>query len=180
MKKYSIIYADPPWFTKSRGVLSPYRKYKMMSLKDIKSMRVDTISEDDSALFIWAISTQLPKAIVTMMSWGFEYRTVAFCWIKTSKSTGMPNCRVGSYTLNGMELCLLGLKGKMKRQTLNVRQVIMHPRGIHSAKPAIVRTRIVELYGNLPRIELFARDNISGWDCWGNGVGSDEHLFCQT
>jgi len=33
-----------------------------------------------------------------------------------------------------------------------------------------VRDKIVELYGKLPRIELFARQQVKGWDCLGNGI----------
>ena len=40
----------------------------------------------------------------------------------------------------------------------------------HSKKPAIVRDKIVELVGDMPRIELFARQTVDGWDCWGNEV----------
>ena len=34
----------------------------------------------------------------------------------------------------------------------------------------IVRNKIVELCGDIPRIELFARQYADGWDCWGNEV----------
>jgi site-specific DNA-methyltransferase (adenine-specific) len=82
----------------------------------------------------------------------------------------MPNCRVGSYTLGGIELCLLGMKGKLKRKTLNIRQVLMSPRTKHSQKPEKIRNDIVSLYGDLPRIELFARQKTEGWDVWGDEV----------
>ena len=173
MKKYQIIYADPPW-SMTGGELSP--NYKTMSLEQIINLPIEKLFMDNSAVFLWALNTRLPQAIEVISKWGFEYKAVAFCWIKTSKSTGMPNCRLGSWTLNGMELCLLGIRGKMKRKTLNVRQVIMQPRGRHSAKPAVIRDEIVRLFGDLPRIELFAREKVDGWDCWGNEVDSDVEL----
>jgi len=78
-----------------------------------------------------------------------------------------------------MELCLLGIKGKIKPITNKISQVIIAPRGNHSAKPPEVRNKIVELFGDLPRIELFARKpdgelfenkSFKNWDCIGNEV----------
>lgn len=37
-------------------------------------------------------------------------------------------------------------------------------------EPEEVRRRIEELFGDVPRIELFARKRFHGWDCWGNEV----------
>ncbi len=88
----------------------------------------------------------------------------------------MPNCRLGYYTLGGMEICLIGIKGHLKPVGHKVRQVIMHPRIGHSKKPQIFRDKIIELVGDLPRIELFARQKVEGWDCWGNEVESDIEL----
>ena len=173
MNKYNIIYADPPW-AMTGGELGA--KYEVMEIDDIKKLNINALSDDNCVLFLWCLNTRVPQAIDVMQSWGFDYKAVAFCWVKTSKSTGMPNCRLGSYTLNGMELCLLGLRGKMKREILNIRQVVMCPRGRHSAKPDVIRNEIVRMYGNKPRIELFARQKTDGWDVWGNEVKSDIEL----
>ena len=51
-------------------------------------------------------------------------------------------------------------------------QLIISPLEEHSKKPAEARKRIVELLGDLPRIELFARQRSPGWDAWGNEVDS--------
>ena len=40
----------------------------------------------------------------------------------------------------------------------------------HSKKPDEARERIVRLMGDLPRVELFARQSPEGWDIWGNEV----------
>lgn len=184
MKKYQIIYCDPPW-RMTGGELLP--SYNTMTIKDIVDLPIREISQDNSALFLWALNTRLAEAIGLMIHWGFVFKAVAFCWIKTSRKTGMPNCRLGSWTLNGMELCLLGIKGKMKRKSYKVKQVIMRPRGRHSAKPPEIRNEIVKLFGDLPRIELFARkenmlfedESFKGWDVWGNEVKSDIVLTNQ-
>src|SRR3990167_153708 len=72
----------------------------------------------------------------------------------------------------GAELCLFATKGKPKRTCNNVRQVLYETRTKHSKKPEEVRKRIVKLMGELPRIELFARQKTEGWDVWGNEVKS--------
>ena len=66
--------------------------------------------------------------------------------------------------------CLLATKGSPKRHSANVHQVVFAPIAEHSKKPDIIREKIVELAGDLPRIELFARQSPTGWDVWGNEV----------
>ena len=166
---YSIIYADPPWrMIGGHGVLNP--EYSTMSDFEIINMPVIDIANENCALFMWSISSRLDVAIEACKSWGFTYKTIAFNWIKTSKATGQPNCRIGTYTLQGSEICLLGVRGKLKKQSNRVRQVFMSPRAAHSKKPDEFRNRIVDLYGDLPRIELFARSQTQGWDVFGNEV----------
>ena len=55
----------------------------------------------------------------------------------------------------------------------NVHQVIFTPIEEHSQKPNEAREKIVALMGDVPRIELFARERAPGWDAWGNEVESD-------
>lgn len=171
-KKYNIIYADPAWGMGGKSkkrVLVP--DYETMSDEEIKNLDVAGIAEENSALFLWSINAKIPQAIDIMKHWGFRYVGVAFCWVKTSRTTGQPNCRMaGNYTLRGIELCLLGIKGSMIVKDRTVRQVLLSPRELHSKKPDIIRTHIVKLFGELPRIELFARQKVTGWDAWGNEV----------
>ena len=175
MKKYQIIYADPPWtMSGSSGVYNP--SYSTMATDALTKLPILGLSDSNCALFLWVLSSKLDDGLSVMRAWGFDFKTVAFCWVKTSQKTGMPNCRVGSFTLGGIELCLLGLRGKLKRETLNIRQVLLEPRRKHSQKPDSIREDIVKLYGALPRIELFARRKVEGWDCWGNEVESDIEL----
>jgi len=173
IRKYNIILADPPW-SMNGGVYNP--SYPTMGVSDICTLPIRGMADNNCALFLWVLNSRLDEGLTVMKSWGFDFKTVAFCWVKTSQKTGMPNCRVGSFTLGGIELCLLGLKGKLKRETLNVRQVLLQPRQRHSQKPNKIRNDIVKLYGDLPRIELFAREKVEGWDCWGNEVESDIEL----
>lgn len=80
---------------------------------------------------------------------------------------------MGYYTKSNCEVCLLGVKGKMKPISNKISSVILSPRREHSRKPDEIRNKIVELFGNLPRVELFAREKIDGWDSWGNEIESD-------
>jgi N6-adenosine-specific RNA methylase IME4 len=75
---------------------------------------------------------------------------------------------MGRWTRSNAEICLIGVKGKPKRLSAGVHSVIESPIERHSKKPDIVREKIIELVGDLPRIELFARNSTEGWDTWGN------------
>jgi len=98
---------------------------------------------------------------------------LGFSWIKTNKRSGTPFFGIGYYTKSNCEVCLLGIKGRLPVISNKVSSVIISPRREHSRKPDIVREKIVELFGDLPRIELFARQSTPGWDVWGNEVESD-------
>ena len=110
-----------------------------------------------------------------MEAWGFRYITVAFNWFKANKS-GTPFFGIGYYTKSNSEIALLGIKGKMKPASNFVSQVVVSNREEHSKKPDIVREKIIELFGDVPRVELFARQKTAGWDVWGNEVKSDVKL----
>lgn len=175
--KYEIILADPPWSYKDKchaGKRGAGYKYQTLSDREIVGLNVGSLAADNCALFLWATPPRLPLAMEAMAAWGFEYKTIAFTWIKTSKN-GNPMWGMGNWTRANAEHVLLGVRGKPKRVSGGVHSVIMSPRGAHSAKPAVVRDRIVELLGDLPKIELFAREQAAGWratglDCDGENV----------
>lgn len=173
MKKYNIIYADPPWSYWLGGKKNAARHYPCMKIEDIHKLPVREISDDNCALFLWATFPMLPECIETVKQWGFRYSTVAFVWIKKNKRSDQMFMGCGNYTRANAEICLLGLKGSLKRKTKSVRQIIYTAIGRHSSKPPETRDRIISLFGNLPRIELFARYKAPGWDVWGNEVKSD-------
>ncbi len=174
MKKYQVIYADPPWSYNDKmiGHGGAQSEYETQSIDWIEKLNVDLISEKNSVLFLWAVSPQLPEAIRVMTAWGFKYKTLAFCWVKRTV-TGKQVHNLGRWTMGGVELCLLGTRGEPKRQIKNIKQVVFAERTKHSKKPDEVRLRIEQLMGEVPRIELFARTKTPGWDVWGNEVESD-------
>jgi len=172
-KKYNIIYADPAWYFKSWSRKGEKRNailhYDCMSINDICNLPIRDISKDDCILFIWVIDPMLPDALQVIKSWGFKYKTVAFTWVKKNKLEGYFT-GLGYWTRANPEMCLLATKGKPKRISKSVRQLVIDIRKEHSRKPDIIRNKIIELCGDLPRIELFARQKVDGWDCWGNEV----------
>ena len=177
--KYQIIYADPPWSYFNGGVPQGGvdEQYKTMKLQDIKNLPINDIADNPSVLMLWATFPQLPEAIEVMKSWGFQYKTLGFSWLKTNKD-GTPFFGIGYYAKSNCEVCLLGVKGNAHAlvKSNSISSVILHPKTRHSEKPAIVRDKIVELFGDLPRIELFARQKVEGWDSWGNEVECDIEL----
>lgn len=178
MKKYQIILADPAWsfkvWSKATGNgRSAESHYPTMNLDAIKALPVADLCEKDAVLFLWAVNPSLPEALEVINAWGFTYKTVGFTWVKKTKH-GKDHVGMGYYSRANCELCLLATKGKpLPRQSRSVRQLVKAPIGRHSEKPAIVRDRIVELFGDLPRLEMFAREKALNWDSWGNEVESD-------
>lgn len=171
-KKYNIIYADPPWRYNDRGVPGgAEHHYKTMSIDDIKSLPISNIAADDCILFIWVTFPLLQEGLDTIKSWGFEYKTIGFNWVKHNKNSLSWFLGIGNYTRSNPELCLIATKGKrLPRQDMGICSVVDTPVQHHSKKPDIVRKLIVNLMGDLPRIELFARKEFSGWDCFGNEI----------
>jgi N6-adenosine-specific RNA methylase IME4 len=141
-----------------------------MALEDICAMPVKDITDDSCMLFLWCTSSLLDYGFEVIKHWGFTYKTMGFVWVKMTKDYSKPYSGMGHYTNQNAEFCLLGLKGKYWRNARNIKQIIQMPRDKHSKKPIEIRERIVNLCGDLPRIELFAREKIKGWDCWGNEV----------
>lgn len=148
MKKYSVIYADPPWAYRDKNPQgAAARHYQTMTLEQIKNLRVSDIAEDDCFLFLWATFPNLPEALEVMKAWGFKYKTLGFSWIKTNPRAGTPFFGIGHYTKSNCEVCLLGVRGKPKVMDNTVSSVIIAPRGVHSRKPADARIRIEKLAG---------------------------------
>ena len=178
-KKYNIIYADPPWSFSSKELqkydnkrfTSMDKHYSTQSKDWIKNLSVKNITEKNSCIFLWVTDAHIKEGIEVMESWGFKYVTIAFIWEKVSKN-GITVANLGSWTMKNYEICLFGTKGKMLqyKKCNNIYQKVVAERTKHSKKPQQVRDNIVKIFPNLPRIELFARQKVEGWDCWGNQI----------
>lgn len=195
MEKYSLIYADPPWSygnTISNGAATDH--YSTMKLIDIKRLPVWELAAENSVLAMWYTGTHNQEAIELAEAWGFTVRTMkGFTWVKLNQ---MAELRInkalesgevwdffdllnllnaetrmngGNYTRANTEDVLIATRGSgLERLNASIKQVVYSPLGAHSEKPWEVRHRLELLFGDVPRIELFSRNEVSGWDRWGN------------
>ena len=181
-QKYQIIYMDPPWdyggkmqydkstiksenigFEKNIFLSSASFKYPTVKLKDLMALDIPAIADEKSCLlFMWTTGPQFANSIKLGESWGFEYKTVAFVWDKMIHNPGR-------YTLSQTEFCIVFKRGTIPspRGARNVRQLVEYPRGEHSQKPTKIIEGITKMFPEQKKIELFARQNYTGWDNWG-------------
>jgi len=177
-KKYSIIYADPAWQFNNENtggsmVSGAHAHYDVMNLQTICNLPIRDMAADDCALFMWWIASQPLEALKVVEAWGFKLKTMTcFNWIKTTKN-GKLAFGMGFWTRAGSECCLIAVKGRPKRINAAIRSVVVAENEKHSKKPHVFREQIVALMGDLPRVELFAREKHKGWDAWGNEIMSD-------
>ncbi|MGE5632204.1 MAG: MT-A70 family methyltransferase [Caulobacteraceae bacterium] len=171
---FNILYVDPPWqyhcYDKSdaaHGAATSH--YPTMQFKDLISLPISDITDTNCAIFLWVTDPCLPEGLQLLDAWGFRFVTIGFYWVKLNKN-GSPWFGLGHYTRGNPEICLLGLKGRLKRIDRAVPKLIMSQRGEHSAKPPEARDRIVRLYGDLPRLEVFGREQTDGWMVIGDEI----------
>ena len=167
-KKYNIIYADPPWNETGGGKIKrgADRHYPLMKTKDIAELPVQSIADTNCHLYLWTTNTFLPDALKVMEIWGFNYKTM-ITWNKD-------RIGLGQYFRGLTEHCLFGVKGALPYKIANGKRCqgrtgFYAPKTKHSEKPIEMR-QMIELVSYEPRIELFARQHVDGWDCWGNEV----------
>jgi N6-adenosine-specific RNA methylase IME4 len=176
---FEVLYADPCWKYRNQGGRGAADKqYKTMSLAELSLLPVERLAAPNAVLFMWGVWPMLLEAGALMKAWGFEYLNCGFIWVKMNKvETSTPFFGQGHYTRGNSEFCLMGRRGKPKRADAAVAQILMDntitaPIGEHSEKPAEVRERILQLMGDVPAIELFARAPAPGFECWGDEVDS--------
>ena len=169
--RFQILYIDPPWeYERARGTGVAANHYNTLSIEELKRLPIQKIAAEDSVLFLWVTFPLLDEAITLFPGWGFKYKTCAFNWIKQNPKSDSFSVGMGFWTRSCSEVCLLGTRGHPRRVSTKVRQLVIAHRLQHSKKPDEVRERIVELCGDLPRIELFARQKTEGWECLGNEI----------
>ena len=174
MNEYQIILADPPWayrvWSKKGQGRCAESHYPTMTIDAIKALPVNKLAAKDCILFLWVTFPTIREAFSVIDAWGFQYKTVAFAWVKQNRKSDSLFWGMGYWTRANAEICLLATKGHPKRISASVHQIITAPVEQHSKKPDVVREKIVALAGDIPRIELFARQTALGWDTWGNEV----------
>ena len=180
-KKYKVIYADPPWQfnnkkTGGNMVSGAASKYLTTGIEGLKSMPVNGIADDNAVLFMWWVGAMPQEAIDLVQAWGFEIKNMnGFVWNKLTQNN-KPYFGMGFYTRAGSESVIIATKGKFKPASRSVRAVFNAEAQLqfeakvmaHSKKPDQVRDLIVELCGDVPKLEMFARESAEGWDLFGN------------
>ena len=183
--KYQLIYADPPWLWSARSAKgegrSPKNHYSVMTSSDIAALPVRDLVERDSVCLMWVVDPMIETGYAVMRSWGFFPVTVGFYWVKTNRNSPGYFTGLGYYTRANPEQCILGVGGRLagdrwikgrglKVLAHDVPRLIVSPRGKHSEKPVEAYERIERLFGDVSRLELFARSRRPGWDAFGNQV----------
>jgi N6-adenosine-specific RNA methylase IME4 len=192
MKKYQIIYADPPWEQKGGTLFGKYKvvngkqvwnmvsnlsqnlPYKTLNIENIKKLPIKNITDDNAVLFIWVTNKYLPFVFKVIESWGFNYSST-ICWCKTSFGLGL-----GGTVRVSSEYLIFCRKGSLKsnkyiKSWYQVKREYVNGYPQHSRKPSFFRNLISETF-NGNKIEIFARQKTENWDVWGNEVESDINL----
>lgn len=174
VNKYQIIYADPPWFEQGGGRIKrgADKHYSLMKTKDIASLHISSIVDNNAHLYLWTTNNFLKDALYVMESWGFEYKTM-ITWLK-------PRFGLGQYFRGNTEHCLFGVRGMIPYKILNGKRQqgvtgFLNDLGEHSVKPEKMREMIDRVSDRIGfrKIELFARTKHRGWDVWGDQISSD-------
>ena len=177
MPKYKTIYVDPPWNYNSRtwdggsskAAVSGHIKripYAQMSLADIKALPVASLADDNCELYLWATQKYLPSAYDVLGAWGFKY-CQTLTWCKAPMGTGQ-----GGMYCPTTEFLILGRRGRMpNRVRIDSTWWQVKRQRKHSQKPDFFR-QMIEDCSDSPRLEMFARDKVRGWDVWGNEAPS--------
>jgi N6-adenosine-specific RNA methylase IME4 len=178
LKRYGVIYADPPWnfknFSEKGTGRNAVAHYQCMDFPQIAAMEPQRYATKDCVLFLWATDPMLPKALELIEAWGFTYKTVGFYWAKTNKRADLEALSpddfftgLGYWSRANVEQCLLATRGSPPRMAKDVKRLVISPRREHSRKPDEIYKRIERLAQG-PYLELFARQSRPKWDRWGD------------
>jgi len=182
--KFDTIVCDPPWTYSDHstaGERGVHFKYPTMTIEDIKALPINDVASDEAVLFLWGTWPLLSEAMECITSWGFEYKTIGFIWIKLNKVSATPFWGMGNWTRSNSEYCLLATKGNVKakqwRQSASVHSVIQSPIMNHSKKPVQTMERIEELVRpDSRKLEIFATERRDGWESLGFSVNDDRDI----
>ncbi|MES4614052.1 MT-A70 family methyltransferase [Ewingella sp. CoE-038-23] len=192
---YQLIYADPPWrYDNAISNGAAGNHYSTMTLTDLMRLPIWSIAAENAVLAMWYTGTHNAEAVKLAEAWGFQVRTMkGFTWVKLNQlaeqhinkalAAGQvedfydflellntqTRMNGGNYTRANSEDLLIAVRGTgLERASASVKQAFYSPLSEHSEKPAEVRFRLEQLYGDVARIELFSRGDAPGWHHWGN------------
>jgi N6-adenosine-specific RNA methylase IME4 len=177
-KRFSVIYADPPWPWDTWSPLSNRNvtdHYGTSEIDEIKALPVAPLAADNAVLILWCTwpHVVIGTHVEVLRAWGFKPSSVAFVWIKQNADGDGLHTGMGYWTRSNSEVCLLATKGSPLRLATDVHQVVLSPIGEHSAKPEEVRRRIERLLGG-PYLEQYGRTPVPGWTVFGNEIPRDQ------
>jgi site-specific DNA-methyltransferase (adenine-specific) len=133
-----------------------------MSIEDISSLPISSIADKDSVCFLWCSVALLPECLSVLSAWGYKYKTSLF-WRKIM-SLGM-----GYWFRGQVEMCVLGVRGDVKAFRIQKPNFVQSKARNHSQKPDEIR-ELIDSTGLSPKIELFARERVHGWDSMGYDI----------
>ena len=175
-RKYKTIYSDPPWYESGGGKIrrGADRHYQLMKTEDIINLPVKQLIDPEGChLYLWATNNHLKDAFAVMEAWGFQYITM-ITWQKDKAG-------LGQYFRGITEHCLFGTtKNRLPYKILDGKRQqgltgFVEPRREHSRKPDKMR-KMIETVSYGPMLELFARQEYPGWDCYGNEIPQHNDL----
>jgi N6-adenosine-specific RNA methylase IME4 len=172
---FDLCYLDPPWRWKTRtpagdGKAPPYAR---VELEDLRRLPLPDILARDAMVAMWVIDSHLPQALALALAWGLSFRTVGFYWAKTNADGTKYPMGTGKLTRANPEQCWLFRQGRgLPVRNHGVARLIVSPRREHSRKPDEARLGLERLFGDVRRVELFAREYAKGWTSWGDGLPS--------
>lgn len=197
--KFPVAIIDVPWLHYG----DPFKDqaagkhYDCIADEEVFKLPVADVLLPRSILFVWATSPRLDMAIDSIRAWGLHYRGIAFDWIKTNKA-GKPINGQGvkaSLIKHAGELVLwasfmkkgrpLPLKDEgmpswideeLDEYDFDVAVPASRPGNVHSKKPEEVQDRIERLLHG-PYLEIFARRQRPGWECFGNEVNTENRIL---
>ena len=189
VKKYKTIVVDPPWQYGKWGKASDsetarkkfpngqwskqYDKgYDHLTVDEIKALPVGDIADENCDLYLWVTQKYLPDAFAVIKAWGFKY-CQTLTWCKAPRGTGQ-----GGLYCPTTEFIILARRGKMPKNKIRIDTTWWQVKRTkkHSKKPEQFQD-IIEMQGDEPRLEMFARRERPGWDIWGNEAVNAVELF---
>lgn len=174
--KYDLIYTDPPW-NQTKGGKRKCRPnqgkeldYSTLSMSEIKNIhqKAFKLCKLKHNIFMWTIDKFLHETEQMMKELGYDLHA-RIIW---DKENGI----APAFTLRYSHEYLLWFykKGHLLMPCKNMRgkytTVLRESSTKHSKKPECAYVMLEQLFPNTNKIELFARNEREGWDCWGNEV----------
>ena len=165
---FDIIVMDPPWHFASNSAAKPGRNarrhYPTMRDDELRALAVPDLAARPCLLFMWTTSPMLRRAITIPETWGFRYVS-DLVWPKQRIGTGY-------WSRNQHETVLIYKLGRFPwpGRAPFKSSLISGAQREHSRKPDSLQDQIDAVWPDARKLEMFARQQRSGWTAWGNEV----------